>query len=329
MRFSVETWAPDYGAPTQEAALTDRAEPVDAGAEVAVEHWRPRSVPADVSLPDRVRFVDGVRRVDARVWVTDSAGVTRQGICASYAAGVVCCDGSARVEAVEVRRVVLSPARDAVDIVTRHGRYRSAAAPSDDPDALSIELQGRMAELEKLVSEQAAHAVPAGGDNSDPGSLLVVDGPLRQRHHLPGAVGFVKTHQRSYLPDELAPVVAALDDGQRTPLFLTAGRFGRWSWYLRLPAEDTHGWAGVVRGEADRDLDLAAAVAVADTTAGLLPRFASAAHKDPRAPQNLYPIGGLERHLRRRLGDPALLYRSLRSAAAAADIPTDPLALTG
>jgi hypothetical protein len=54
---------------------------------------------------------------------------------------------------------------------------------------------------------------------------------------------------------------------------------------------------------------------LADTTAKLLPRFASSEHKDPRAPQNLYPIGALERELRRRLGDPHLLYRALRLAA--------------
>ncbi len=47
-----------------------------------------------------------------------------------------------------------------------------------------------------------------------------------------------------------------------------------------------------------------------------LPRFASCEEKDPRAPQNLYPIGGLERELRRRLGDPMLIMRSLREAAA-------------
>ena len=46
-----------------------------------------------------------------------------------------------------------------------------------------------------------------------------------------------------------------------------------------------------------------------------LPRFASQEHKDPRAPQNLYPIAGLERALRRRLGDARLLYRSLREAS--------------
>jgi hypothetical protein len=48
-----------------------------------------------------------------------------------------------------------------------------------------------------------------------------------------------------------------------------------------------------------------------------LPRYASARHKDPRAPQNLYPIGGLERELRRRLGDKELAIRALRSSAAA------------
>ena len=42
---------------------------------------------------------------------------------------------------------------------------------------------------------------------------------------------------------------------------------------------------------------------------------AAAGYKDSRAPQNLYPIAGLERALRRRLGDAGVLYRALRSAA--------------
>ena len=47
-----------------------------------------------------------------------------------------------------------------------------------------------------------------------------------------------------------------------------------------------------------------------------LPRFASQAHKEPRAPQNLMPIAGLEQRLRHLLGDPVLLERALRLAAA-------------
>ena len=38
-------------------------------------------------------------------------------------------------------------------------------------------------------------------------------------------------------------------------------------------------------------------------------------HKDARAPQNLYPIGGLERVLRHRLGDAQVCYRALRRRA--------------
>jgi hypothetical protein len=57
-------------------------------------------------------------------------------------------------------------------------------------------------------------------------------------------------------------------------------------------------------------------IALADRVALALPRFASAPHKDTRAPQNLYPIGGLERTLRHRLGDAAVVYRALRRASA-------------
>jgi hypothetical protein len=48
----------------------------------------------------------------------------------------------------------------------------------------------------------------------------------------------------------------------------------------------------------------------------MLCRYASTEYKDARAPQNLYPIGGLERELRRRLGDQKLLYRAIRRASA-------------
>ena len=69
------------------------------------------------------------------------------------------------------------------------------------------------------------------------------------------------------------------------------------------------GAAGMLRRPAPAEV-----VALADLTSRLLPRFASTPHKDPRAPQNLVPIGGLERELRRRLGDQQLLSRSLRAA---------------
>jgi hypothetical protein len=121
----------------------------------------------------------------------------------------------------------------------------------------------------------------------------------------------------TYLPPDLQAVATALGPGERTPLFTVGeGRF-RWSWYLRLPGPATHPWWGVVRCEAPGDLGPAVAADRADRVTVTLPRFASQPFQNPRAPQNLHPIAGLERQLKRRLGDARLLERALRQAAAA------------
>jgi hypothetical protein len=99
-------------------------------------------------------------------------------------------------------------------------------------------------------------------------------------------------------------------------VFLMGTSWDRHSWYLRLPCRPGAPWAGVVRLECGADLDRATVVGLAAATQALLPRYAGVAYKDARAPQNLHPIAGLERELRRRLGDPRYLYRHLQSAAA-------------
>jgi hypothetical protein len=93
----------------------------------------------------------------------------------------------------------------------------------------------------------------------------------------------------------------------------------RHSWYLRLPGPAGSPWAGVVRVECAADLPVAEVTRLAALSQRCLGRFASAPYKDSRAPQNLYPIAGLERELRRRLGDSRLLYRALREAAVGPD----------
>jgi hypothetical protein len=52
---------------------------------------------------------------------------------------------------------------------------------------------------------------------------------------------------------------------------------------------------------------------LADLSAALLPRFASSAGRDPRAPQNLYPIGGLENALRHKMGDTLVIRRAIEA----------------
>jgi hypothetical protein len=303
MRFSVESWSPEYGTPYEVDGLEPSTATVDANVEVAIPDWRPLEPPSSAGAPTLV-FVDGVRRIDARVWIVD-ADRARAGICASYAAGTVRCDGRARVEQCEVRRGVFSPVATAA-LDAGIARYEPRVAPGEETPNLLEALQQRLRELEVDVTR-----------NAGPADLVVVDGPLRGRQDVPGAVGFIKTHRVEYLPLAAGQVVTELTAGQRTPLFVTQTSWSRYAWYARLPGPTDHPWAGIVRCEVSADLPLEEAQRLADLSTFELCRFASEPFKDPRAPQNLYPIGGLERELRRRLGDRELLYRALRRAAGA------------
>lgn len=304
MRFAVDTWAPDYGSAMEAAALEPAAVEPNLDVEVLAADWAPRDPPG--APAPRVLFIDGVRRIDARVWISGDDGRTYLGVAASYAAGVVGCDGEARLLAAKVRRGLFTPAPGAETIITRHGVYEPRMVDGDTMEQLSAGLQQRMGELEARVADEVDE-LPR---------VLVVDGPLFGRQHVPGAVGYIKSHRVGYLPAAAQRVVTALAAGQRTPLFaVTDRRWSRYSWYARLPGGEGHPWAGVVRCESSAGLDPSAAAGLADRVTVTLPRFASAGHKDPRAPQNLYPIAGLERALARRLGDGALLYRALRAAA--------------
>lgn len=322
MKFTVDPWDPSYGA-SVDGELAESSAEIDAGVEVPVERWAPIDPDRSLMPPEAVLFVDGVRRIDAQVWVDEGQGVASPALCATYAAGVVCScpDGGAHLVAAHVRRGLFSTVAAGADVDTGAGSYRfshTPARPGADPtQVLSLALQRSMAEVELLAAAQAR------ADHGVADDLLVVDGPLRGRQHLPRAVGFVKTHDKTYLPTELGGIVAALGSGQRTPVFrlgsaaqdLLAQRF---TWYLRLPCAPGSPWAGVARVECSGQLAPAEAVVLAGVSQGSLIRFASTEYKDSRAPQNLYPIAGLERQLRRRLGDPKLMYRALRRAAATA-----------
>jgi uncharacterized protein len=315
MRFAVETWAPDYGASMEATGLSPSDAEVDPGVERDPRSWAPVRPRPGVSPAARVLFVDGVQRIDARIWITGDDGQdeaddqTRPGVCASWAAGAVRCDERARLVAAEVRRGVLCPGAPVEPIVTRHADYRPHPVPGGGGDPIAQALGRARGGLEGRV------AVEAVGPGDDRAGLLVVDGPLGDRRHIPGAVGYVKTHHVSYLPATLQSVATGLALGERTPLFAIGDSRFRYSWYVRLPGAATHPWWGIVRCEASGDLAGAEALAVADRVTITLPRFASQPHNDPRAPQNLHPIAGLERELRRRLGDPAVMDRALRQAA--------------
>lgn len=331
MKFVVDAWDPGYGSSTSDAGLSDSSRPVDADCEVDQEKWTAIDPSHEAATPEAVTFVDGVRRMDARVWLEQghagSANTIHElGICASVAAGSVRCTSTeATIETVLVERGLHTTAKlaDSIKVFPELGELGTyelrqldvgdSPESEDEPAAIAqdemiyLSVHNHMSDLEHRLAKQL----------TEPG-LVVFDGPLGRRD-APNGAGYIKTQHVQYLPPSLQSVVASLAPGQRTPVFQIGGAWANWSWYMKLPvagATNDHAMAGIVRIELPGLGDVSCAAERADMITRAIPRFASEPYKDARAPQNLYPIAGLERELRRRLGDNRLIDRALRRSAA-------------
>lgn len=311
-RVLVDPWPPEQGPsydPDDELTTPD----LDLGVELPEAAWEPLAPPAGTVPARDVVLVDGVQRADARITlVPASEDDAITGIAASFAAGSIRCSPTgASFGDWQVVRGVFARAHD-VSLECGQGiRYTPFAVADARGDRLHLAVTEQMRALERGLVRRVTDA-----------ELVVVDGPLSGGRVAGGStsvplLGLVKTHRRHFLPESHRQVVAALGPGERTPLFGTSTNYTRVSWYLRLPGDAVHPWAGVVRLEVPSDVPLSAAVELADRSAATLPRFASQPHRDARAPQNLVPIGALETRLRHLLGDPAVLERLLRRTCAA------------
>jgi hypothetical protein len=302
-RIFVEGWSPEYGSPLDTAEL----EPAEGSVDDTVESgpWVAHDGRDDGADP--VVFVDGVRRIDARLTIDDPTAGPIPGICGTFAVGGVRWrrrDVRSEVEDVRLERwaVVACGRAELFPAIDLQPPYETIAIAAREGDALVHALQTKMREAEGALAAELSG-----------GAFVLADGPLNPLgpHEV---VGVVKSHRVTYLATERNALVATLRCGQRTPLFAIKD-FGRYSWYVRLADVDGgHSWSGIVRCEASAHLPLDRVVTIADRTAALLPLVASAPHLDPRAPQNLVPVGALERQLRHRMGDVGLVYRALRAA---------------
>jgi hypothetical protein len=318
MRISVTAWSPDYSAELDLAEADDSAVEVDPTCEVS--EWRvlgPVGAPEDVV---EVVFVDGVRRTDARLFVTaDEGAEAKPGLAGSIGVGAVSCAPAgaparpAVVLAASVRRYLAvggGGADGAALIAGAALDYRALAATGNGLKEVDAAIHSEMRRAE------ADLAVALSRDDN----VVFIDGPLARMNPGPRRVaGLIKSHTVSYLDDDHDALLGELDRGQRTPLFSFGGpQRPRYSWYLRLCGLERaqHPWHGLVRLEVPAELGLAGAAALADLSSALLPAYASEPHWDKRAPQNLVPVAGLERRLRHLLGERELVYRMLRSAAA-------------
>ena len=260
--------------------------------------------------PHRLAFVDGTMRTEARLTHTGAEGDVNTGLAGSWAAGAVLIteDAPARFDQVAVGRAAIFTDGHPVRLPDhRDGwRWEPYAVDGADIEAARQQLQRLMRDAESDIGEQL------GAD----GWLTVLDGPLhgiRHRRGLP-VVGYVKTHHRRMLAHEHWAQVPRLAVRERSGLFALGDEL--YGCYLRVgdPGPWAGSWAGMARIEMPAGIGLAAAVDAANRAAGWLPDFASALHRDARAPVNLTPITGLERHLHHLQGDARLALRAVREA---------------
>jgi hypothetical protein len=309
-RLRLDPWAAEYEGAVQ---IGDDEEPARVDIRVESASWaavRPPACPP----AGRLAFVDGVRRIEHRLLVEDGER-TVFGLLGSFGVGAVLVDGGARVAHETIGRVMVTGGGlrlDPFEAPVGDGRAVLVFAPTSEGDntpAAPVQgLQKAMREGEAALAEGVAAEV----------DVVFLDGPLT---YVTGAargpvVGFVKRLLRTYLDPAASALLKHLEVGERTPLFLVEDvRRPRYSWYLRIGAGRPidSPLTGIVRLEAGAGSGLEDARGLADLSARELVRFASDTQRDPRAPQNLLPIGGLEGRLKHRLGDPAVVRRAVEA----------------
>jgi hypothetical protein len=300
-----EEWDSGYGSPyhVSEDAGEGHAEIVETGRGMAIS-------PTPCALV-RTAFVDGVRRAEGILHRVEDDGSLSSGAVGAYACGSVLCEPSQRPRygPVRVNRLAIFGSNRPALLPDQGGfRWHVIGIESTDPDAPLQELQNLMRQAEASLAERIAAE----------GWLTVVDGPLNyvRSRELP-VCGLVKTHLRPLLEPTAHGRIAALACPERTPLFALGE--DRFSCYVRIRPRGplSSPWYGIVRLEVPQISGLEAAVRTVDQVACALPTFAGVPHRDPRAPQNLQPVGALEKTLRRRLGNRRLASRAARLAVAA------------
>lgn len=301
-RVYTEDWDPAYG----NSATFE----LDAPADATREEPFTEQVPPGQFAAAPLAFIDGRRRAELSLWAEESTtGARVPGLAGCYAVGAVTIrpNGPASYSGVRVGRLAIWGGGRTGDIVGRNGyRWASDSTNADDPDQLLAHLQDRMRQAEGVLAL----------DCVDNGWNVVLDGPLNRISGLQAGfvVGYVKSHHRRILPPDDHARVPALEVGARTSLYSSSS--DRYTCYIRVgrPGPVGSPWTGIARLEFAASAGLDEVAGRASFLAATLPRYAGAAHRDPRAPVNLSPVKNLETHLSRCMGRVELATRAARDA---------------
>lgn len=306
-RYGVEPFDVGYGASfaaEADSPLDIECEIVEDGGTLKAHH------PERWVRPGRLAFVDGTMRTDARLTRTGPDGIVYTGLAGSWAVGAAIADRDQplAVDQVTVERVAIYCGGVPVTLPAQPGGWWWVpdAVERNDLGVAHQRLQRRMRDSEGQLAEELCSV----------GWSTVVDGPLNniRRTRAVPVVGYVKTHHRRLLDAVSWSRVPQLQPGQRSSVFALGEDL--YGCYLRVGDSGPWAspWAGIVRLEVPAGAGRRAAVDALDAASSWIPQYASAAHRDKRAPVNLTPIAGLETRLRRHAGDARLTLRAVRKA---------------
>jgi hypothetical protein len=316
LTVQLDPWQVDYGSELPLTNVDEQVpdETVAIDVEVAPENWQPIR-PREVIQPAQLIFVDGVRRIEARLIVRREERLCH-GAFGSHAVGAVkVSDSTAVCASPRLGRVIVLGSGESVGASVRVKSdlvYQPLSTADTHPDAPLRALQEDMRRQEERLGRDLA---------STDGALVVADGPLTfEEPSRAGVLGYIKRIFRLYVPQEQLELLAQLHAGERTPLFAlrSSRRFVRFSWFMRLaqPELGDSQLAGLARLEVSEAIGIEAAQKLANASTAMMPRFVPGRWRDPRSPQNLLPIGALEASLRRHMGDGRLIRRHIETLIA-------------
>lgn len=320
-RLRFDPWTADYSGAYLADPGAEAEHPVDIDIEMPGAQWQAVGATEPVRF-DHLIFVDGSRRMDARVQVEAGDGTfhAHGGLGTTAVGAVAVRSGQRAVFLPDLRAdrwcFVGSGERHEAVILEASGghlgdlRYNPVSITETDPEAILQALQTQMRIQEALLATRLLQA------HAD--ALLVLDGPLPVIGVADRMIGYVKTTSIQRLKPAQLETASRLQAGERTPIYVAgAGDRRNYEWILRLrdPAPWFYSLAGTVRLQVavpPGEKGLSDFVQqVADWSCTELPRFSSLAHQDPRAPQQLLPVRALEAELKRHMGDGLLLRRRI------------------
>jgi hypothetical protein len=324
--FRLEPWGNDYEPPIQ---ISEELAPSESDVELTVEptdDWESFEAQPPLSLPNQLIFIDGRRRLDAAI-VGSNCNTIIYGVFGTIAVGAVVVDRT-----IPKASYLLEPEIEIQRVVGFGGKQETVDTPIPCPlgsksklfyEAFNDKFDNTPAARGAIVQTamlKAEEELVGKLDIKDADTLVIRDGSLRNESPV-FTLGYIKTMHRQYLPEKYAALLWKLLPGQRTPIFkIKLQNRSLYSWYLKsgdsqhLPQHlGYHDLYGIVRLELSSEIPLEKAKEIANQTCHLIPYYASHPSRDPRAPQNLAPVGALERELGRRMGDATLIKRRLQN----------------